>query len=140
MKLYQLKEVLAFGEAWLLLHFSKLLILFFPFRSIAARLGQSQFETSSQAIEKKYWLDVEVAINRASRFTLHKSKCYDQALTGKQMLKRRGVFSTLYFGLSKAEDGLSAHAWVRAGDRIVTGRAVVAQFTPVAWFGDQSLK
>lgn len=139
MRVYPLKEVQAFGEAWFLLHFSKLLILMFPFRSIASRLGQSQFETCSQEVEKKYWLDVEVAINRASRFTLHKSKCYDQALTAKRMLKRKGVLSTLYFGLSKAEDGLNAHAWVRVGTRIITGRAVVTQFTPVAWFGDHEL-
>lgn len=140
MRRHRLKEVLAFGEAWILLHFSKLLILLFPFRSIASRLGQTQYETCTREIEKKYWLDVEVAINRASRFTIHKSKCYDQALTGKRMLKRRGVLSTLYFGLSKAEDGLSAHAWVRTGNRIITGRAGVSQFTPVAWFGDHELK
>lgn len=139
MRIYRLKEVMAFGEAWFLLHFSKLLILFFPFRSIASRLGQRQFETSTQETEKKYWLDVEVAINRAIRFTIHKSKCYDQALTSKWMLKRRGVLSTLYFGLSKADDGLNAHAWVRTGNRIITGRAGVSQFTPIAWFGDHEL-
>ena len=139
MKKYRLKEVLVFGEAWFLLHLSKLFIIIFSFRSIASRLGQLQFETCSQEVEEKYWLDVEVAINRASRFTLHKSKCYDQALTGKRMLKRRGVLSTLYFGLSKAEDGLSAHAWVRVGNRTIAGRAGVSQFTPVAWFGDHEL-
>jgi len=136
MKKYSSKEIIFFLEAWFLLHLSKLLILFLPFRSIAARLGKSQYETPRIEYSKEYWYDVEVAILRASRFTLFKSKCYDQAITGKWMLRRRGVLSTLYFGLSKKESGLSAHAWVRAGIRIITGRGGADGYSPIAWFGD----
>jgi hypothetical protein len=136
MRKYPIKEILFFFEAWSLLHISKLLILFVPFRSIASRLGKSQHETPKIEYHKDYWYDVEVAILRASRFTFHKSKCYDQAITCKWMLKRRGVMSTLYFGLLKKESELSAHAWIRVGIRVVTGRGGMEGYTPVAWFGD----
>jgi hypothetical protein len=136
MKRYAFNEVAVFVEAWFLLHISKILIMILPFRKLAARLGRSQFETEIIDLGKQVWYDVEVGIIRASKFTFYRSKCYDQALTGKYMLKRRRVSSTLYFGLSKSEDGLQAHAWVRAGVRIVTGRNGMERFTPVAWFGD----
>lgn len=73
---------------------------------------------------------------RASRFTIYKSKCYDQALAGKMMLKRRGVSSTLYFGLSKVDTELTAHAWLRTGDRVITGRSEMKNYTSIAWYGD----
>lgn len=136
MKRYAFKEVNAFFEAWFLLHISKILIMILPFRKLAARLGRSQFETEIVNLGKQVWYDVEVGIIRASKFTIYRSKCYDQALTAKYMLKRRGVRSTLYFGLSKNQGRLSAHAWVRSGVRIVTGRIGMERFTPVAWFGD----
>ena len=38
------------------------------------------------------------------------------------MLSQRGQDSTLYFGLSKNENGeLQAHAWLRTGAVVVTG-------------------
>jgi hypothetical protein len=136
MKSYSLNEILFFFQAWLLLHVSKVMILIFPFRKIAAKLGQAQLETPKIDFGKEKWFDVEVAINRASRFTLFKSKCYDQALTGKYMLRKKSIPSTLYFGLAKEKGELIAHAWVRAGKRIVTGRAGMEKFSVVAYFGD----
>jgi hypothetical protein len=136
MRKYSIKEIVIFFEAWFLLHLSKLLILIIPFRSIASHLGKSQYETPKVEYDKESWYDVEVAILRSRRLTLHRSKCYDQAITGKWMLRRRGVLSTLYFGLSKKDAGLSAHAWLRAGTRLITGRIGMEEYTPIAWFGD----
>lgn len=77
------------------------------------------------------------AIRRSSKFTLHDSRCYDQALTGKIMLNRRGLSATLYLGLAKeSEHQLSAHAWVRCGDSIVTGKAGMDRYMVIACFGD----
>jgi hypothetical protein len=136
MKFYPIREYFVFLEALSLLHFSKLLILSIPFKKIAARLGKLNVESSHMAQARNKWLPVEIGILRASRFTIHQSKCYDQALTAKLMLRRRGLSSTLYFGLSKADAELNAHAWVRSGDRIITGRGSMQAYTPVAWFGD----
>jgi hypothetical protein len=51
------------------------------------------------------------------------------------MLGRRNVQSTLYLGLAKDEkDQMVAHAWVRCGNKIVTGKAGMERFTVVACF------
>ena len=137
MKTISLIDYVNFMEAWILLHISKLFILFMPFKKIAGKIGKLQVESSKFQINSAKINDVEHAIRRASRFSLFKSKCYDQALTGKFMLKRRNLSATIYFGLAKdAQNGLSAHAWVRCGNRIVTGKKGMETFTMIAAFGD----
>lgn len=139
MKKTRLVEFIYFLEAMFLLHVSKLFIMFMPFKRIAGKIGKLQVESSKFSINSAKINDVEHAVRRASRFCLHKSKCYDQALTGKFMLRRRSMPSTMYFGLAKdTQHSLSAHAWVRCGNRIVTGKAGHENFTVIAAFGDPS--
>jgi len=136
MKKRLLIDYINFTEALILLHAMKLTILIIPFKRIAGRIGKLQAETSASPVESKHVRDVEQAIRRASRYTIHQSKCYDQALTGKLMLKRRGLPSTLYFGLAKDSTNLlKAHAWVRCGNRIITGRAGAEGYTVIVCFG-----
>ena len=121
----------------MLLHAMKLTILIVPFKRIAGRIGKLHAETSLEPLVSDGIQHVELAIRRASRYTLHQSKCYDQALTGKMMLKRRGLPSTLYFGLAKDTTNLlKAHAWVRCGNRIITGRAGAEGYTVIVCFGN----
>jgi hypothetical protein len=139
MNTISLTDYVNFMEAWVMLHVSKLFILLMPFKKIAGKIGKLQVESSKFPINSAKINDVEHAVRRASRFSLHKSKCYDQALTGKFMLKRRKLPATIYFGLAKdAQNGLSAHAWVRCGNRIVTGKKGMENFTVIAAFGDLS--
>jgi len=139
MKTFSLNDCVDFMEAWILLHISKLFIHFMPFKKIAGKIGKLQVESSKFPINSAKINDVEHAVRRASRFCLHESKCYDQALTGKFMLKRRNLSATIYFGLAKdTQNGLSAHAWVRCGSRIVTGKKGMENFTVIAAFGDPS--
>ena len=137
MKLRPINEYTLFLEAWLLLHASRFLILFFPFKKIAASLGvlnqESIYEISYLLIAN----NIKHAIQRASRYALHSSKCYDQALAGKFMLKWRRLPSTIYFGLSKNDQSqLIAHAWLRFGSNIITGEKGMEDFTIVAFYGD----
>ena len=135
MKNRKLEDYLVFIEAWILLHVSKAIILFFPFKKIAAKLGVSQVETPKDPIAGYQLSLVEISLKRAIKYTVHNSKCYDQALAAKFLLNRRQLPSTLYFGLSKEDNQLSAHAWVRCGDTIVIGKRGFEKYTPVAWFG-----
>ena len=131
-----LSDYINFIEAWILLHAMKLAILILPFKRIAGRIGTVHAETSLEPLVSDGIQHVELAIRRASRYTLHQSKCYDQALTGKLMLQLRGLPSTLYFGLAKDTTNLlKAHAWVRCGNRIITGRAGVEGYTVIVCFG-----
>ena len=125
------------AEAFFLLHIAKLIILFAPFKKIASKIGQLNVASGEHGNGISTSTAIEQAIRRSARFTLHDSKCYDQALTAKVMLNRRGLKATIYFGLAKEpENQLSAHAWVRCGNKIVTGKAGMDRFTVIAFFGD----
>ena len=54
------------------------------------------------------------------------------------MLKRRGITSTLYLGLAKDDEAkLQAHAWLRCGNRIITGEKEMTGFTTIATFAKE---
>lgn len=126
-----------FLEAWCLLHLAKLVILIVPFKKIASRMGSLQLESTHDLQPMEKITQIEHAVRRASRYTLHNSKCYDQALTAKALLGQIGLPATIYFGLAKEnENQLRAHAWVRCGNKIITGKAGMERFTIVAYFGD----
>lgn len=51
-----------------------------------------------------------------------RADCLVQALAAKRWLGRRGIKSTLTLGVAKdPQSTFEAHAWLTAGDRIVTG-------------------
>lgn len=108
---------------------------FFSFKKIAAIIGRSQVESLGQILDVTKVHAIEISIIRAAKYAIFKSRCYDQALATTFMLKNRKISSTIYFGLNKEAEQLSAHAWVRCGDKIVCGRLGYERFTPVAWFG-----
>jgi hypothetical protein len=124
------------GEAFLLLGLSRATILFIPFKRVAPYLGQIRHETppgtpSSSAPR------VAHAIYLVSRNTPWQSNCFTQALAGHLMLRRRRTAGTLYLGVRKIEGALTAHAWLRNGDLIVTGRNGHDLYTVIARYGWQ---
>jgi hypothetical protein len=50
-----------------------------------------------------------------------RSDCVVQALAARRWLARRKIASSICIGVRKDEQGFQAHAWLRVGDRIVTG-------------------
>ena len=131
-------DYLLFVDALFLLHFSKLVILFIPFKKIASRMGRLQIESTHDLQSMEKTTQIEHAVRRASRYTLYDSKCYDKALSAKVLLFQIGLPATIYFGLAKeADNQLSAHAWVRCGNKIITGKAGMERFTVIACFGDE---
>ena len=54
------------------------------------------------------------------------------------MLRRRQIQSTLYLGLAKdASQSLQAHAWLRCGEDIITGKAGHERFSVISSFAEQ---
>lgn len=136
-----LEKKLLIIETFTILTFSRLLILIFPFRTIAKRLGKLFREsphriTPSEQLKGK---DIEKAIKKVSLYTPFRSLCFEQALTCKIMLNRRRISSTIYFGLAKENSNdssqLKAHAWLRSGQHILTGNKGKDSFEVVALFG-----
>jgi hypothetical protein len=138
MKNKSIRDYCLFFEAWIFLNLSKLMILFFPFKKIAARIGVPQYESNFENQSNETVDEVQIAMNRGVKYVFFSSKCYDQALASTFMLKRRNISSTIYFGLNKVDNQLSAHAWVRCGRVMVTGKMGCESYTPVAWFGTQT--
>ncbi len=122
---------------WLVL--ARMAILVIPFRRMAPFLGQTMVETPFDASPQPT-LPVQIswAVRTAGRHTPWESTCLARAMAAKMMLKGRGLPSTLYLGLAKnGVQDLNAHAWLRCGDRILTGSRTYRQFTVIATFGDQ---
>jgi Transglutaminase-like superfamily len=114
----------------------RLAILLIPFRRIAPYLGQQQHETPATDTPHLYptLQDVVRAVAMMSRHTPWESTCLVQAIAGKLMLQQRSISSTLYLGVAKEAEGLAAHAWLRSGSSILTGRAGRQRFTVISTF------
>ena len=124
-------------EAAFWLGMSRLAILIMPFRWIAPFLGTHM--ASSDENDKDGDRRTEVSVSRAiltmSRYLPWESKCLVQAISGKMLLRRRKISSTLYLGVAKKEDGdLNAHAWLRAGATIILGGGGLERFAVVSTF------
>lgn len=120
-------------EAVVTLGVARLLALTVPIRWIARRLERQATLPHPQPGEAGHIVrEVGWAVRAAAPRTPWKSACLAQALAGKWMLGRRGVDSTIRLGVAKDADGnLQAHAWLCAGDAILTGGAQVRRFKPL---------
>jgi hypothetical protein len=129
--------VLLEALAWLC--WARLLLVSVPFRWIARRLGRqmaesptSMSESDRRVVQRVGWAVQAVSVHAPLGFV-----CLPQAMAAKWMLRRRGLVSTLYLGLRNGETaGLSAHAWLRSGDSILTGRSESLGRQVIATFGD----
>lgn len=136
------KEKTMLVEAFYWLVVTRFVILLFPFRKIAPMLGKHMKETEKefQSQSTEILLQINRSIRRTSRYCPWESNCLVQSITGKMMLKRRKIPSTLYLGIARdgeKESGLKAHAWLRSGKHILTGNKGLKQFTVVSTFGDE---
>ncbi len=124
--------------AWLC--WVKPLLLLVPFRWLAPRLGTPQSE-SPPAItpaERALALRVSWAVQSVARHVPLGFVCLPQAIAAKWMLRRRHLASTLYLGLAKPEEmKFTAHAWLRAGDKILTGQAEILNHSTIATFAEE---
>ena len=129
-------------EASLWLGLARAAVLTLPFRWIMAALGQRpttvEMATSSTNLSETQQGEIQQvtwAIRVISRRTPWQSNCLAQALAGQIMLRRRRIVSALYLGVMKeADNGLTAHAWLRSNGFIVTGDGQLEKYAVVARF------
>jgi hypothetical protein len=116
-----------------------------PFRWIAPRLGnlgETSIDRSINQEQKNEAQRVGWAVTTLARYFPWDAKCLAQAVTGKWMLQRRGIPSTLYLGVKRDdEEGkwLEAHAWLRCGNNIITGEPQHERFKVLATFTEDWL-
>lgn len=122
-------------EALAALILANLALRLVPFRRIAGWLGQCAGTDHdaglARAASTAQVRAVRLAIFRARRRTPWEAACLAQAMAGRMMLGRRGIPSTIHFGVSNAA-GFTAHAWLTAAGEAVTGTENAGNFQPIA--------
>lgn len=132
-----------FCEALFLLCWARLLIRIVPFRRLAPRLGRAQAESATllTADAQRLALDIAWAVGAATRHAPFRFVCLPQAVAAKWMLRRRGIGNTLYLGIAagrETESAMTAHAWLRSGDKIITGGSEIAGHVVVLSLADSA--
>lgn len=122
---------------WVMLGFSRLLIITVTFRRLAPFLGCSvglQFFTHLLP-EKQERRAIQIAsvIRLAARYSPWVANCFPQAVTARLMLGLFRIPYALYFGLARNRKTgeFKAHAWVVAGRVPVSGSYSFADYTIV---------
>lgn len=124
-------------ESFCLTGLVRLVILLLPFRWLSKVLGRHMRESPMKegAAESALARMIGRGIETVSRYTPWESKCLVQAIVGKMMLRQYGIANTLYLGVGRDEgNSLIAHAWLRCGETIITGRQGRERFTVVGKF------
>ncbi|MCX6183276.1 MAG: lasso peptide biosynthesis B2 protein [Bacteroidetes bacterium] len=117
----------------------RFMMLFVKYNRYEKRLGK-RGETDTYTLSEKEFAiahNIAKALNGVSNYTLWESKCMVQAVSAKWMLQKYSIPSTIYFGIAKDEDNkskLKAHAWLKVGDCVVTGRAGHEQYKVVNFY------
>jgi len=130
------EERILFLKALYLLLIWKLRILILPMPAYVKFFGNKGIEESNtDETYSKYIRMIQAAVHRADSVLPWKSKCLTEAITTKRLLDRKNIKTTLFLGVAKDEQQkLIAHAWVRWGERIISGERGYEKFTVVQKF------
>lgn len=113
-----------FVEAYVTSAWVKISLKFFPFKKVMGWLGSAHVESETQANPETLPTrkQVQIALRLCKKYALWPTECYTLSLTGKLLLKRRNINSTLYIGFNKDKDSqYKGHAWLRANDTYISG-------------------
>jgi hypothetical protein len=124
-------------EASLALAVGRLVVLLVPFRRIASLLGEQMAESSREISSADVTSSKRIswAISAAARHLPWDCRCLVCASATMIMLSWRRIPATFYLGVSfDDEQRMLAHAWVRAGEVIITGCKESSGYTVVATF------
>ncbi len=112
-----------FFEALLTSAWVKASLAFFPFKRVLKWHGTINSESSDRADESTLLVrqQVKQALQICRTYAPWPTECYTISLTGKLLLKRREIASTLYIGFKKEDNKYKGHAWLRANDTYISG-------------------
>ncbi len=126
------RKMLLAAFFWLTL--TRIAIAIVPFERIARWIhltpGEDTASNLAPLAETIGWA-VQVAASR----TPWTSTCLAQALAGTVLLRQQQLPGTLYLGVKKNRlNQVDAHAWLRSGDRVLTGNQNLQQYAVVGKF------
>lgn len=128
-------EMLLAAEALALLVIFRVCLAVIPVRRIiraithgkaSAQMSEAA-ESAAAAARRVQW-----AVSAVARHSVVEFVCFPQALAGYTLLRRRGVKSTIVYGVARSPEGeLLAHTWLMVGSRMVLGGEAAGEFTAV---------
>lgn len=65
---------------------------------------------------------VSKVIKALHKFAPWRPKCYNRAMTAKQILLKRNIETIMHIGFRKKDDKFDGHAWLTCNDILVTGK------------------
>lgn len=130
------REIAAFAEAIGALLVAALAIAILPFRLLMRTIGLPDGPTSAPPDRDRAANAVTRAIERAARRLPLRIVCLHKGLATHWMLRRRGVATSVHYGVSPANAVLKAHVWVDLGGRTIMGAHDSEAFARVATFPD----
>lgn len=110
---------------------ASLAIRLLPFRRVVAapRLRAKRGEGRSAAV-----VSARAAVRAWCRRVPWRALCFESAVTLRAMLARRGIASTLHYGIARDEAELKGHVWLSVEGEIVIGGTEAPRFAEVAAF------
>ena len=128
-----LRDKLLLIEAIYYLTRWQLIVKISPFNWYKSFLGNLiDHPTGTNASQFEHNKRIKKAIHSASKYLPWKPVCFPQALTGKSMLKRRGIKTTFYLGAAVGNFStkvIDLHSWLKCGDQTIAGGVISHQFT-----------
>lgn len=121
-----------FFQAFFLSAFVRFTLAFLPFSKVLAWKGTVNLESADHPHPESlaFRRSLQQAIRLCAAYAPWKTECYTRALTGRILLRKRGLPGTIYIGFRKGEEGrYEGHAWLRSYDGIITGGEEVDRFT-----------
>ncbi|MBT8427509.1 MAG: lasso peptide biosynthesis B2 protein [Erythrobacter sp.] len=115
-------DKIATFEAIAMVLYAKFLVASIPPRKWRNRFGAVATQSAVQGTDLATVRRVRLAIMRALNNVPGSPNCLPQALTGRWMLERRGIASSLFIGTQPDDTGKPQfHAWLKVGEEWVTG-------------------
>lgn len=113
-----------------------------PFAKISPKIGEYRYETSEEPITDAKVMAtcarVRHVVLGVCKRTPWESLCLVQALTAKKLLNQKGIKCTLYMGVRNGDNGeMLAHAWLRCGNKLITGENGYLAYTVTGTYGDR---
>jgi hypothetical protein len=123
------------AEALVLLGFFRVCLAVVPVHRIVGSVTRGSVGEAT-AGELAVAMRVRWAVEAVVRRSPVRFVCFPQTLAGYAMLRRRGVASTMVYGVKRSpESELIAHTWLMLGERAVVGSECAGEFAEMERWG-----
>lgn len=126
------RDVAMLAEALVGLSAASVSVRFVPFKRITSAITRQAISKRPRAVNLG---QLRWAVQAIARRIPLRAMCFEQALCLQAMLRRRGVASTLHYGVRWEEEGaLGAHVWLSVDGELVLGGECASRYACVASF------